>query len=109
MLGPGLHDLRPIAFPSHGHPTPWHVPGEHQAREVPSAALTLLGRGVPDQPGLEARRAQCTRAARTMVSRPGGDGAAPGSSTLVGAGCTWKRGNGCGEAVKLRKCKAWSP
>ena len=89
MLGPGLHDLRPIEFPSHGHPTPQHVPGERQAREVPSAALTLPGRGVPAQPGLEASRAQCARAARTMVSRPGGDRAAPGSSNLVGVGCTW--------------------
>lgn len=58
---------------------------------MPSAALTLLGWEVPAQPGPEASRAQCAQAAHTMVSRLGGDGAAPGSSTLVGAGCTWTR------------------
>ena len=51
--------------------------------------LNMLVQGLPAQPGPEASRAQRAWAARTTVSRPGGDGAAPGSSTLVGAGCTW--------------------
>ena len=109
VLGPGLHDLHPVAFPPHGHPTPKHVPHEHQAQEVPSAALTLPGWEVLAQPGPEARRAQSEQAACTTVSRPGGDGAALGSSTLVGAGCTWTRRKRVPRGCEARKHKAWSP